>query len=376
MLRRCLAAVALAGLTVLTLASPAGADPAQPTNFESEVIAVTPATPAISIKVVGGDGFLDLKVQRGHTVIVHGYGTSGYSQTTDTGEPWLRVDPDGTIEENRNSPATYLNANRYATKIQFPAGFDPDTAPSLPPDWTTIGSGGHYVWHDHRIHWMGKGQAPPTVAGTNRVRLNDRSDGDWIVAMEVDGKPVTVRGQLLLHKAPSPLPWLALLVVAAIGVIVLGVVAEPVLTATVAVLVAGIISLIGGLEQRAVVPNAAGGSAISWLLPVLALAMGAIALILRNRPARVIAVLAASASVIGWGLLDLDALWKAVPLSALSAPTAHALQAAAMGLAAGAAIGAVRSGALALPALDGFDDEADETETTDGENHGGEGAHL
>jgi hypothetical protein len=350
-MRRLLASLGIAAIGLVALAAPAAADPAQPTNYESQVLSVTPATPAISIKVVGGDGFLDLAVRRGHTVVVHGYGTSGFAQTTDTGEPWLRIDPDGTVEQNRNSPATYLNANRYATKISFPAGFDPDKAPTLAPDWSVIGHGGHHIWHDHRIHWMGKGQAPPLVRGTNQVRLNDRADGDWIVALVVDGKPVTVRGRLVLHAAPSPIPWIALLAVAGVAVAALALVLpfDAILVAGAAATIAGVVALVAGLEERAVVPDAAGGSPVAWALPALAVAVAVAAFVLRNRPTKAIAILSGSAAVLGWGLLRLSALWKAVPLSALSAPAAHALQAAAMGLAVGAAIAAARSGALAIP---------------------------
>src|SRR5215471_16537127 len=95
--------VALLGLVVL--ANPAGADPAKPTDYKSTVTRLEPPTDAVSLKVVGGDGFLSLKVQPGHEVIVKGY----------AGGPWLRVRADGVVEENQLSPATYLNAKRYGT---------------------------------------------------------------------------------------------------------------------------------------------------------------------------------------------------------------------------------------------------------------------
>ncbi|MEO9224688.1 MAG: hypothetical protein ABI276_06845 [Acidimicrobiales bacterium] len=358
MTRRLLLAAALTCALVVGVAAPAGADPAQPTNYRSEVLAISPKAPAISVRVVGGDGFLDLHVEHGHSVIVKGYGTSGYGQTSDTDEPWLRVLADGTVEENQNSPATYLNANRYAQKIVFPSGFDPDTAPKLPPLWNKVASGGSYVWHDHRIHWMGKGEAPPLVPGTNHVKLTDRPDGQWLVPMTVDGQSVVVRGQLVLLPAPSPIPWFAVLVVAAIAVVVIGLLVDPVLVATLAIFVAGAFAFYGGWQERSAVPDKAGGTPITWLIPLFAVAMAIVSAVLRNRPARVIAILAGAASVIGWGLMRFDALWKAVPLSALSAPVAHAIMALAMGLAAGAAIAAVRSGALALADIDDLESEA------------------
>ena len=58
----------LALLALLVLANPAHADPAKPGDFESTVTRIDPPTDAISLKVVGGDGFLSLKVQPGHDV--------------------------------------------------------------------------------------------------------------------------------------------------------------------------------------------------------------------------------------------------------------------------------------------------------------------
>src|SRR5262245_40209781 len=131
----------LALLALVFVANPAGADPAKPGDFTSKVTSVNPPTDAVSVKVVGGDGFLSVKVQPGHEVIVKGY----------AGGPWLRVRPDGVVEENQLSPATYLNAKRYGT-TSAPSNVTNDTEVNSPPQWKQVATGGEFAWHDHRIH--------------------------------------------------------------------------------------------------------------------------------------------------------------------------------------------------------------------------------
>ena len=74
------------------------------------------------------------------------------------GEPYLRVGPGGTFA-NTQSPATYLDADRYGTSTPVPAGIDP----SGPPVWRKVSSAPDWIWHDHRTHWMST-SLPPTVA--------------------------------------------------------------------------------------------------------------------------------------------------------------------------------------------------------------------
>ena len=69
--------------------------------------------------MVGGDGFLEMAVEPGHEVVVEGY----------DGEPYLRFRADGTVQENQNSPATYLNRNRYAG-AEVPAAIQGDDRPA------------------------------------------------------------------------------------------------------------------------------------------------------------------------------------------------------------------------------------------------------
>lgn len=330
----------LAALLVLSVlaARPAAADPAKPTNDESRVLALQPPTSAVSLRVVGGDGFLELHVERGHEAMVEGY----------AGEPWLRVLRDGTVEENTRSPATYLDANRYARDVTVPADADPKAAPA----WKKVGSGGHWVWHDHRIHWMNPGVAPPMMAGGDQVRMGDRPDGRWVVPMHVDGHDVAVIGELWRHPAPNaamPLGVIGGLVVAGLVASLLVRRAALLRIASVVVLFAAGVAVFAGYEEVQAVPTVAGGSYLVVLIPAGGVLLALLAMVLRTATSRCLAVLGAAGCVLGWGLYQLETLWKAVPLSVLPHVLARVLMAAALGAALAAAVLAVRSGALAMP---------------------------
>ncbi len=98
-------------VTVVAAAAPAAADAAGPSDFRSEVTGIVPAVEGVEAEIRGGDSFLELTVDEGHTVIVEGY----------TGEPYLRFQPDGTVERNRLSTATYLNDDRKG-EVEHPGG--------------------------------------------------------------------------------------------------------------------------------------------------------------------------------------------------------------------------------------------------------------
>ncbi len=83
--------VAVAGTAVLVPAGVAHADPAEPTDFSTVIVGIEPATPTIDVDVVGGDSFLELTAEPGTEVVVLGY----------WGEPYLRFNADGTVDENR-----------------------------------------------------------------------------------------------------------------------------------------------------------------------------------------------------------------------------------------------------------------------------------
>src|SRR3954469_25332837 len=216
--------LALPFVVVLVTAAPASADPAKPGDYRSVVTHVDPSTDAVSGKVGGGDGFLDVKGKPGHDVIVNGY----------AGGPWLHIRSDGTIEENQLSPATYTNGDRYGRTLA-PDNVTDQTETSQPPQWKVIGSGGEYAWHDHRIHWMSPQRPPGFKAG-------DVVFPDWTVQLTVDGHPTTVHGQLTWVRDVSPIPYIAIALVLTVGLILFG--RKSKTTAAVAVLVASVGALV------------------------------------------------------------------------------------------------------------------------------------
>ena len=171
-------------IAVLSFASPAFAHGSEAKNTESIIESVTPEIAGAKVSISAGDSFIVLKVQSGHTAEVHGY----------SDEPYLRVLADGTVEENRNSPAVLLNRTRLADVGN--ATLDP----TLDPDWLAIGHDGEAAWHDHRIHWMAN-STPPTIDSRGTVQ-------NWSVTIYIDNKRTEVTGRLVLLDDPTWAWWL------------------------------------------------------------------------------------------------------------------------------------------------------------------------
>ncbi|HQZ37339.1 MAG TPA: hypothetical protein PK020_23135, partial [Ilumatobacteraceae bacterium] len=97
--------VATAAAVFVALLSPAVAyaDSPGPTDYRTVVTSIEPAVSGVQVAIVGGDSFVELRVEAGVAVEVPGY----------SGGPYLRFAADGTVEENRASPTYYANASRY-----------------------------------------------------------------------------------------------------------------------------------------------------------------------------------------------------------------------------------------------------------------------
>ncbi len=245
----------LMGLVVLMLvlgADPALADAPGPTDYLSEVVAIEPANDAISLRMIGGDSFIELVVTEGHVVEVIGY----------RGEPYLRFESDGTVLENQFSPTKYLNEERYGTDTG-PTSVDPSAAPK----WAEVASGGRYSWHDHRTHWMNE-KKPPGAEPGDRVL-------EQVVPLVVDGEEVDVTVVSTLQEPPQPF-----------GVLFGGALAAGVSLALFRGLMwgqltmwlgagAAVACVFGALAYWSV-PSETGPSVLLWLAPVLALASAGI----------------------------------------------------------------------------------------------------
>jgi hypothetical protein len=166
---------AVALVALLATAAAATAHEGNP-NFRSTINGLSPAAPGINVQVLNLDDRLELVNRGDQTVVVEGYDN----------EPYARVQPDGTVEVNRRSPAAYLNDDRFA-QVDVPASADAEA----PPRWETIDRTGRFEWHDHRIHWMAKTRPPAVKDPDVRTKVFD-----WEVPLRVGDQPVELAGTL------------------------------------------------------------------------------------------------------------------------------------------------------------------------------------
>lgn len=339
---RPLARMLLLGLGLVGLAAaPAAADPAGPSDFRSDVTGIVPAVDGIDASIRGGDSFLEISVEPGHTLVVEGY----------SGEDYLQVLEDGTVQRNRLSAATYLNDDRKG-QVDIPDRVRAAMDAGAEPDWETIGDGGTYAWHDHRVHWMADA-SPPVERGERVTGAYD----PWRVPIAVDGTAAHIEGTLTYASTTSPLPWAAVAVAAAalLGWFGRGRSLRLGGAFLVAVSVAAVVV---GRADWASTPDGAG-NALLWVLPVAAVvaAMGAAAL--ARSGAGVVLALASVASLSGWALFRIEALTKPVLPTDLPFALDRATIALAIGTSLAVAFLAITTGALTLPSLD--DDEGTPT---------------
>jgi hypothetical protein len=152
-------------------------------HMESIVRAVTPRIGGVSIQVLNRDDRFELRNTSGKTVVIYGY----------SGDLYARMLPSGLVQVNRNSPAYYLNQDRYAAVTVPPA-----VRTGAPPAWQTVDEGGRFQWHDHRMHWMGKG-VPPQVTDTSKRQKVD----DYTIPIRIDGRRGAIAGTLWWTPLPG-----------------------------------------------------------------------------------------------------------------------------------------------------------------------------
>ena len=174
-------------------------------NFRSDVHGLEPATRGVTVEVLNRDDRLLLTNRSGRTIVIEGY----------SGDPYARLSPDGTVEVNHNSAAYYLTgARRRGARARRGA--------ARPAAGLAHGVGtGRFEWHDHRMHWMGKG-TPPAVKDESKQTKVD----DWTVPIAVDGRSAQITGTLWWTPQPEggapvgAIAGLAALVVAGAAVVV------------------------------------------------------------------------------------------------------------------------------------------------------------
>ena len=71
------------------------------------IVEITPATPAVDVRILGGDSFVELAVEPGTEVRVAGY----------WGDDYLWFDGDGTVRRNDRSPSRWYSESRYGADV-------------------------------------------------------------------------------------------------------------------------------------------------------------------------------------------------------------------------------------------------------------------
>ncbi|MGY2074909.1 hypothetical protein [Blastococcus sp. SYSU DS0828] len=305
--------VLVAVLALLALAGPASAHVgggAAGSDFDARVLSVTPQLPGVSVRSLQFGDELELVNTSDVEVLVPGY----------SDEPYLRIGPDG-VWRNAHSPATYINLDRYG-RTALPASADADAAPA----WEQISTEPHYVWHDHRTHWMSEGVLPPQVAADP---TREHVVSEWVVPVRHGATEAEIAG--VLTWSPPPSPWVVWPLVAALllTAVAAGLLARSPLPLG-ALLALGALASLWHAAATPEPPVTAGshtGAVISALLPASATLLCAVLGLRAARRGRG-ALTGLLAVVTGWlllvqGLPDVDVLWSANVLSAGPEPLAR-----------------------------------------------------
>ena len=288
--RRSAVVAAVVGLVLFASAGTVNADPAGPTDYQSEILSIDPPTAAVTLTVIGGDSFIQLTVDPESEVLVLGY----------FAEPYLRFLPGGEVQENRNSPTTYQNEERYGSDAPEFAQADAE------PDWVTVADDGTYAWHDHRAHWM------------QPIRPAGKAPGDRIVEqvipLMVDGAEVDVTVISTWQAEPSMLPAALGVVIGAISVGGAFWLSRRSPSWAIALVPVAVVATVAGWWQYTSLPAETGPRIIWALLPTVALvaSLAAVALGGRSPFAAVAAGLVAASQLAIWAFVKRDGLTAAI----------------------------------------------------------------
>lgn len=166
-------------------------------HYRTYITSITPREPGLSIEVLEFADRLLLRNHTGQTVTVYGY----------SGEPYARVQANGTAEQNVRSPAAYLNTNFYAN-VTVP----PSASASAPPKWVVLDRTEELEWHDHRIHWMSPVKPPEVTNEGKRTKIFN-----WSVPIKVGARLGAIDGELFWVPQSSKAPAGALVALIAIA---------------------------------------------------------------------------------------------------------------------------------------------------------------
>jgi hypothetical protein len=176
-MRRSLATLAAVALAATAAIAPTTALAHQGNpNMKSVVDDLQPHVPGVSLQVLSGDDRFQITNRGKSTVMVQGYER----------EPYARITPDGTVSVNHNSPAYYLNTDRYGAVTV------PKTANAkATPDWRVLDKTGVFEWHDHRMHYMARGV--PTIVKDKSAKTKIF---DYKIPIQLGGQQGQIVGTL------------------------------------------------------------------------------------------------------------------------------------------------------------------------------------
>jgi hypothetical protein len=188
----------VAALGVGTPAFAHSADVPAASDFRCRVTGISPALPGLTVRAISAGTELELVNHTGRAIEVLGY----------SGEPYLRVGPDG-VFQNANSPAAYTNETLRGGPAP-PASAGAAAA----PDWQRLSTTPAVVWHDHRA--SGTGAVPGDGGGSPERILS------WSVPLRDGVRVFAVTGTLDWVPRPATATWWAGCLLLAAAVAVLG----------------------------------------------------------------------------------------------------------------------------------------------------------
>lgn len=285
-------------------------------NYRTTITSVPPVA-GLRVEVVENGSRLRLAWSGPGTVVVLDEG----------GAPFLRLSPSG-VQTNQDSPLTYTSRDRRGLTT-VPPGVDGLGAPR----WVQVSEDPEVLWHEHRAHWT-KLTEPPG-SGEREVRT-------WTLPMLVNGAAMTVTGTLTFVPGPSPLPYVAVIVLAALIAAAAVRAGRWGALACLVVLAADVLRTLGsGLSvadgHLSALASAIGVAGVGWVLLVLA----AVGIWRRRAGAVVLASVGGALVALSGALPAAEVLSASLPLTVWPATVQRSAVALSLGAGLGLLLGLI-----------------------------------
>jgi hypothetical protein len=165
-------ALALVGLPGAPASAHGGANPAEPI-FEH----MAPTVAGVKVSVVHSVNY---------QFIVSNDGGQAITFLADSGEPFLRIGPDG-VHGNFASP-TFYDSNSPEGAGKLPEAAKP--GPDVTPIWRRIATEPSWGWYDHRLHPADR-TIPPEILKANKAAVLGR----WTVPFRIGDQAGEIQGR-------------------------------------------------------------------------------------------------------------------------------------------------------------------------------------